>query len=86
MLRSIRFALAPVLTLVLLPAVVFAQRASFTVGTATAAAGQKDDSARNARLAWNFRQTLYPSELARLGALAPRDAFSQQNNTGPRPG
>jgi predicted deacylase len=37
----IRFALAPVLTLVLLPAVATAQRASFSVGTATAAAGQK---------------------------------------------
>jgi predicted deacylase len=41
MFRSIRFALAPILALVFLSSHATAQRASFSVGTATAAAGQK---------------------------------------------
>jgi predicted deacylase len=41
MLRTFRFLFFPVALLSLLPFLAFAQRASFTVGTATAAAGQK---------------------------------------------
>jgi uncharacterized protein len=41
MFRTIRFALVSVTALLMIPLFAFAQRASFTVGTATAAAGQK---------------------------------------------
>jgi len=41
MVRMIRFALVSAATLLLIPALALAQRASFTVGTASAAAGQK---------------------------------------------
>jgi tetratricopeptide (TPR) repeat protein len=60
-------------------------RLFFHAAVINEAAGDKDESTRYARLAWNSRQMLFPSELEQLGRSSPCQEINQQNTTALRP-
>ena len=54
-------------------------RLFFHAAMISAAAGNKDESARYSQLAWKYKQMLFPSELEQLCRVAPSEQFSQHN-------
>ncbi|HEY3856031.1 MAG TPA: tetratricopeptide repeat protein [Verrucomicrobiae bacterium] len=60
-------------------------RLFFHAAIISAAAGNKDESARCSRLALKYKQMLFPSELEQLRRIARSDQLSQQNVPGISP-
>jgi tetratricopeptide (TPR) repeat protein len=54
-------------------------RLFFHAAVIHAGAGENEEAVRCGRLAWNFRQMLFPSELEQLERILPRAQFSQQH-------
>jgi tetratricopeptide (TPR) repeat protein len=60
-------------------------RLFFHAAVINGAAGNKDEAVRYSRLAWDFRQMLFPSELEQLCRIAPREECSQQRPSNLKP-
>jgi tetratricopeptide (TPR) repeat protein len=54
-------------------------RLFFHAAVIAAAVGEETEARRFSRLAWSFSAMLYPSEIAQLSRIAPKDEFSDQH-------